>query len=128
MMWLLCGIALCLTVVSTRFRRVLSMLAGIATVWVTFVVGLVVSTEQDLTGHQHAENLRIPRASMEFVDLDIGTNQPVAVLIGDTHTNDFKAPLTYFELRLLVQTCPSPDQCNTVIDTTKSIFVDVPPQ
>lgn len=127
-MWLLAGIVLWLAVISTRFRRFLSILSGIATIWVMFVVWWVVSIDQDSTKHRHAVNLRIPLASVEFVDLQMHTNPPVDALIGDTRTNNFKAPLTYFELRLLVQKCPSPGQCDTVVDTTKSIFVDVSPQ
>ena len=128
MLWLLAGISLCLASVSPRFRRFLSILAGIASVWIAFVVWWVVSTEHGSTKHQHAVNPGIPRASVEFVDLKMGTNPPVATLLGDTRTNDFKVPLTYFELRLLVQKCPSPEQCDTVVDTAKIIFVDVPPQ
>jgi hypothetical protein len=107
--------------------RPTSILAGIASVWIAFVVWWVVSTEHGSTKDQHAANLRIPRASVECVGLQMGTSPPVAALIGDTRTNDFKIPLTYFELRLLIQKCPSPEQCDTVVDTTKSIFVDVPP-
>ena len=128
MMWLLYGIALYLSVKSTRFRQSLSLAAGIATIWIMVVVGLVLSTDQGSTRHEDAGHLGIPRASVEFVDLQIGTNPPVAILIGGTRTDDFNAPLTYFELRLLVQACPSPEHCNTVVDTTESIFVDVPPQ
>ena len=128
MMWLLYGIALYLSVKSTRFRQFLSIAAGIATIWISVVVRLGVSADQGSTGREDAGHLGIPRTSVEFVDLQIGTNPPVAILIGGTRTDDFNAPLTYFELRLLVQACPSPEHCNTVVDTTESIFVDVPPQ
>ena len=36
--------------------------------------------------------------------------------------------LTQVELRLRVQECSTPDRCDTVGDTTETIFVNVPPQ
>jgi hypothetical protein len=58
----------------------------------------------------------------------MGTDSSFVKLTGRVRNNDPRFTLTRVELRLRVQECPTPDRCDTVGDTTESIFVNVPPK
>jgi hypothetical protein len=133
-LWVLVGIIVVwLAVASAGFRRGLAILAGVAIIGIVLLfVWLQIDQKVRATQEQEAK-LRIPRANVELADLRMGTDSSFVKLTGRVRNKDSRFTLTRLELRLRVQEC-SPSgtseevKCDTVGDTTESIYVNVPPQ
>lgn len=129
MLWLVAGIVVVwFAVASAGFRRLLAILVGVAVVGIVLLVAWLQVDQNARTKEEQAAKLRIPRTNVELVDLRMGTDSSFVKLTGRVRNNDPRFTLTYVELRLRVQECPAPDRCETVGDSTKSVFVNVPPQ
>jgi hypothetical protein len=104
---------------------------------VIVVAGILIAgwfkSEQDRQSKAaQAAKLRIPRANVELVDMRMGTDTSLGTLTGRVRNLDARFTLTGVELRIVLQECPSAatnddTQCDTVGDTTESIFMSVPP-
>jgi hypothetical protein len=120
-LWVLVGIIVVwLAVASAGFRRGLAILASVAIIGIVLLfVWLQIDQKVRATQEQEAK-LRIPRANVELADLRMGTDSSFVKLTGRVRNKDSRFTLT----RL---TCEEV-KCDTVGDTTESIYVNVPPQ
>lgn len=134
MLWLLVAIVvLWLAVASSGFRRLLAILAGIVVIGIVLLFASLQVDQNARTKEAQAAKLRIPSTNVELVDMRMGTDSSFVKLTGRVRNNDPTFTLTHVELRIRVQECPPPVvggevKCETVGDTTESIFVNVPPQ
>ncbi len=144
MVWIVVGVVvLVLAVASPEFRGCLAILAGLAVfgailvaVWLRYDSNVRLKEEQ-------AAKLRIPRTSIDLLDLRMNTASTFTTLTGRVRNNDRLFELTGIELRLRVEDCewvidgvatpgPSADprarrRCDTVGDAKESVYLSVPP-
>jgi hypothetical protein len=129
MLWLLAAIVVVwLAITYAGFRWLLAILVGVAIVGILLLLGWIQIDKSAREKEEQAAKLRIPRSNVELIDLRMGTDSSSVSLTGRVRNNDPRFTLTEIELRIRVQECSSPDRCDTVGDTTESIFVNVPPQ
>ena len=121
--WIVAIVVLVLLVVSPGFR-----VAAVAIVALGLLAGAIFYAYHSV--QTALATRRVPVTDVRFEEMLLGNPESGARLTGRVRNNNSDHVINNVELLITVQDCLTadpPDTCDTVGETTTTIFVDVPP-